>query len=113
MLSEEEEKFMIYWEERRQEYSSTSSKFLRGLPMAMVFGIPILLLIAVVYLFIPDWYIKISKTSTQTFIVVVIAVFIAIIFYAFARMHFKWEMNEQMYNELKHIQKKEEAAKKQ
>lgn len=113
MLSEEEEKFMIYWEERRIQYSSTSSKFLRGLPMAMVFGIPILLLVAVVYLFIPDWYIKISKTSAQSFVVVVIAVFIAIIFYAFVRMHFKWEMNEQMYTELKAVQKKEEAAKKQ
>lgn len=113
MLSEEEEKFLVYWEQRRTEYSTTSSKFLRGLPMAMVFGIPILLLIAVVYLFVPDWYIKISKTSTQTFIVVVIAVFIAIVFYAFVRMHFKWEMNEQMYNELKHVQKKEEAAKNQ
>ncbi len=112
MLSEEEENFLVYWEERRELYSKASSKFLRGLPMALVFGLPILLLIAAVYLFIPDWYIKISKTSTQTFIVVAIAVFIAIVFYAFVRMHFKWEMNEQLYNELKNVQKKEAANKK-
>ncbi len=111
MLSEEEEKFLVYWEERRELYSKASNKFLRGLPMALVFGLPILLLIAVVYIFIPDWYIKVSKTSTQTFIVVVIAVFIAIVFYAFVRMHFKWEMNEQLYNELKNVQKKEAANK--
>ena len=80
--------------------------------MACVFGLPILLLIVCVYLFIPDWYIKISKTSPQAFFVVVIAVIIAIIFYAIVRMHFKWEMNDQMYLELKHKQKKDDAAKK-
>jgi amino acid permease len=110
MLSEEEQKFVMYWERNREEFSSPLSKLLRGLPMAMVFGLPILLLILCVYLFLPEWYIKISKTSAQTFLVVVIAVFIAIVFYAFTRMHFKWEMNEQSYLELKHKQKKMDAA---
>ncbi len=101
MLSAEEEKFMEYWEKNREAYSSTGSKFLRGLPMACLFGLPILLFIACVYLFFPDWYMKISGTSAETFFVIVIGVFIAIIFFAFFRMHFKWEMNEQLYLELK------------
>ncbi len=105
MLSEKEEIFLQYWERNREEHSSFISKLLRGFPMACLFCLPILLLIVVVYFFIPDWYIKISKTSGSTFLVVVVAVFIAIIFYAFTRMHFKWEMNEQSYLELKHKQK--------
>jgi uncharacterized membrane protein len=110
MLSEKEEKFMQYWERNRAEHSSFISKLLRGFPMACLFCLPILLLIVVVYFFIPDWYIKISKTSSSTFMVVVVAVFISIIFYAFTRMHFKWEMNEQSYLELKQKQKKADAA---
>lgn len=74
--------------------------------MACMFGLPILLLIACVYLFLPEWYTKISKTSPETFVIVTIAVFIAIFFYAFTRMHFKWEMNEQLYKEIKYKEKK-------
>jgi hypothetical protein len=111
MLTLEEENFIQYWEQNKDVHGTFMSKILRGLPMAFVFGLPILLLIIVVYLFIPDWYIKISKTSPQAFFVVVIAVIIAIIFYAFTRMHFKWEMNNQIYQELKQKQKKADAAK--
>jgi hypothetical protein len=110
MLTTEEAKFVAYWEQNREALSTTKSKLRRGLPMAGIFGLPILLLIVCVYLFLPDWYMRISKTSPQAFFVVVIAVFIIIFFYAFARMHFNWEMNEQLYLEFKHKQNKTEAA---
>ena len=110
MLSPEEENFIAYWEKNRELHSSTMSKFLRGLPMACLFGLPILLFVAAVYLFFPDWYMKISGTSAETFFVIVVAVILAIIFFAFIRMHFKWEMNEQLYLELKYKQKKSRAA---
>jgi hypothetical protein len=108
MLTDDETRFIQFWEKNKELHSSFSSKLLRGLPMACMFGLPILLLIACVYLFLPEWYTKISKTSPQTFLVVTLAVFIAIGFYAFTRMHFKWEMNEQMYKELKFKEKKME-----
>lgn len=78
--------------------------------MAMLFGLPILLLLAVVYLFFPEWYTKISKTTAGTFDIILIAVFIAILFFSYFRMHFKWEMNEQAYQELKAVEKKSNAA---
>ena len=108
MLTDDETRFIQFWDKNKELHSSFSSKLLRGLPMACMFGLPILLLIACVYLFLPEWYTKISKTSPQTFLVVTIAVFIAIVFYAFTRMHFKWEMNEQLYKELKYKEKKME-----
>jgi membrane protein YdbS with pleckstrin-like domain len=110
MLTAEEEKFVRFWEQNRAEHSKFSSKLLRGIPMASIFGLPILLLIVCVYFFLPDWYIKVSKTSPQTFVVVVIAVLIVVLFYAFARMHFKWEMNDQLYQELKKKERKTDAA---
>jgi len=110
MLSAEEENFIKYWEENREIRSGSLNKLLGGLPMACMFGLPILLFIVCVYLFLPNWYTKISGTSSSTFFVIVLAVFIAIIFYAFTRMHFKWEMNEQLYLELKHKQRKQQAA---
>lgn len=107
MLTAEEEKFIGFWEKNRELHSGFMSKLLRGLPMACMFGLPIILFVGSIYLFFPDWYMKISNTSGQTFAVAVIAVIIAIIFFSFTRMHFKWEMNEQLYAELKHKQKKQ------
>ena len=110
MLSDEQTGFIHYWEAHRERYSSFSSKISRGLPYAIIFFIPILLFVGVVYLFFPDWYAKVSNTSAASFYMACIAVFITIIFFAYFRMHFKWEMNEQLYHELIIKQQKENAA---
>lgn len=89
------------WEKERERRNTVSDKILSGLPMAMMFSLPIILLIFVVYLFFPEWYTKISGTSPGTFVTVVIAVLISTVFFSYFRMHYKWEMNEQLYRELK------------
>jgi uncharacterized membrane protein len=110
MLADKEQQFLAYWEQNRIPFSSFGSKMLRGLPMAIMFGLPILLSVMVVYFFFPEWYMKISATTSGTFGVVVIAVCIAILFFSYFRMHFKWEMNEQAYLELKQKLKRSQAA---
>jgi amino acid permease len=110
MLTAKELEFIKYWEAHRTEQNSFVSKLLRGFPMALMFGLPIILFILAVYIWFPAWYTKISDTTSGSFITIVIAVSIAIIFFAYFRMHFKWEMNEQLYMELKHKQKKQDAA---
>ena len=107
MLSEKQNNFILYWESVRERESNFIRKLYGGLPMALIFGLPIILFVVVVYLFFPDWYMKISGTSGGTFMVVVIAVIISILFFSFFRMHFKWEQNEQLYLELKHRQHSE------
>ncbi len=107
MLSEKQLQFLSYWESARERESQAGRKLTGGLPMAIIFGLPIILLVVVVYLFFPDWYMKISATTSGTFIVIVIAVLIAILFFSYSRMHFKWEMNEQLYRELKSKQQHE------
>jgi hypothetical protein len=104
MLTEKEIAFMNHWESVREAHSSFRSKLLRGLPMAMFFGLPILFSIAAVYFLSPEWYTKISQQANHSTLVVLIAVCIAVFFFSFMRMHFKWEMNEQLYNELKYKQ---------
>ena len=104
MLSDKELGFLQYWETNREEEARFISKVVRGLPMALMFGLPIILFIITVYLFFPIWYSKISGTTQGSFIVIVVAVLIAVFFFSYFRMHFKWEMNEQLYLELKQRQ---------
>jgi len=104
MLSDKELTFLEYWESNRTHQSRFMTKILSGLPMAILFGLPVILLVMVVYIFFPVWYAKIPGMTPGIFIMIIISVFILVIFYAYFRMHFKWEMNEQLYLELKHKQ---------
>ena len=101
MISEKETSFLRYWERNRDIENTFVSKLTRGFPMALLFGLPIILLIVVVKIFFPDWYMKISGTSPGMFITAVIAMIGVVIFYSYFRMQYKWEMNEQLYKELK------------
>lgn len=108
MISEKDIAFLQYWEQVRERENTFTSKISRGLPMAFLFGLPIILSITVVRLFAPDWYTKISATSPGSFITILIAISVIIVFYAYFRMQYKWEMNEQLYNEIKSKKSKTE-----
>ena len=110
MLSKKEIDFLQDWELVREKESGFASKLIRGLPVACMFGFPLLLSIIIVYFFSPGFYTKISQAAAGSSGVILIAVFIFILFFSYFRMHFKWEMNEQLYNELKSKQKNSEAA---
>ena len=101
MISEKEIAFLRYWEQNRDREKTFASKLTRGFPMAILFGLPIILLVLVVRIFIPDWYMKMSDTSPGMFITAVLAMIGVVLFYAYFRMQYKWEMNEQLYKELK------------
>lgn len=105
MITKKEKEFIHYWEQMRIVRSRFGNKMLSGLPVAVMFGLPIILSVVVIRLFFPEWYTKISNTTSGMFMVIVIAVLIAIFFYSYFRMHFKWEMNEQLYKELKSKEK--------
>jgi hypothetical protein len=107
MITEKDRQFMHYWEQCRDKENTFISKLSRGLPMAIIFSLPILLLVIVVRLFFPDWYTKISQTTPGMFISAIIAVTGIVIFYAYFRMQYKWEMNQQLYEELKAKQNNE------
>lgn len=110
MFSKEESEFMQHWEQVREKQSQFTSKLLSGLPMAMLFGLPILLSLVAVYYLSPEWYTKVSQAASGVLTTLVVAVFITILFFSYFRMHFRWEMNEQLYRELKSRDSKPDAA---
>ena len=126
MLTEKDMQFITRWERVREQESTFKHKFLSGLPMAFLFGLPVLILFAVVRIFFPSWFTtathrstdivvpelteKFMKLSSGDVAMAFIAVFIVILFFSYFRMHYKWEMNEQLYKELKSKEKKMPGA---
>lgn len=106
MITEKEEKFLIYWEKNREIENTFAKKLMSGLPMALIFSLPIILFIAVIRIFFPEWYMKISGVSPQMFISVLLAIICLVLFYSFFRMQYKWENNEQLYKEILNKQRK-------
>lgn len=110
MLAEKEKAFLDYWEKERKRKVSFLENVLNGLPMAAMFSAPVLLLVLAVYLFFPEWYTRISNSLSGAFLTVLIAIFLSMFFFAYFRMQFKRETNEQIYLELLAKAKKEQAA---
>ena len=126
MLTEKDIQFIARWERVREQESTFSHKFLSGLPMASVFGLPVLFFLGSVRIFFPSWFTtathksndivvpgmseKFMKLSSGDITMVLIAVVIVILFFSYFRMHYKWEMNEQLYKELKSKEKKISGA---
>lgn len=102
MITDKEQSFIDYWRDNREELDRPSSKILRGLPIGLLFVLPILLLVIGIYIFSPDWYTKVAPMYSGTFYTIFIALFISAVFIAYFRMQFKWEHNEQYYKEILH-----------
>lgn len=96
---------MVHWEQVRLREAGFMRKLLSGLPMALIFALPVLLLVLVVKMYLPDYETRISKVPASAYVVVVMAVMGITLFYAYFRMHHRWEENEELYKMLKHKQK--------
>jgi len=105
MLSEKDKEFITYWERVRDARKTFASKLTSGLPVAALFSISILLFVAAIYLFLPEWYTKVSSKMPGAMSTIVVAVIICMFFFSYFRMQYKWEMNEQLYQELKSKEK--------
>lgn len=90
----------------RDQQSRFGTKLISGLPMAILFCLPILLFIAAIFLFFPVWYTRVSNQMEGAMITILMAIIICILFFSYFRMQYKWEMNEQLYLELKHKENK-------
>ncbi len=97
MLSEDEEAFITYWRLNRDKQKRTFRQFLLGIPLALLFVIPI------VINFFSGWYKRakmMSRTSDFNPGVLLLALVLIVIFIAIFSRRFKWEQNEQKYIEL-------------
>lgn len=99
MLTKNEERYILWWKDQREIENSAKFKLLNGLPLAILFSLPILISIFVVQLFSPDWFAKLQDVKSSM-AMILIAVLLIILFTAFIRMHFRWEKREQTYMEI-------------
>jgi uncharacterized membrane protein len=108
MLNEEEKAFIQYWEQNRDRQKKIFRQFLIGIPIGLLFAIPI------VINFASGWYRRADmEANSGEFnpMVLLIALLIIVAFVAiFSRRH-KWDQYEQRYRELLARQSKEEAEK--
>jgi membrane protein YdbS with pleckstrin-like domain len=109
MLTEEEEAFIIYWKSNREKQKRTFRQFLMGIPIALLFVIPIGVN------FFSGWYKRasmISRTSDFNPGVLLLAMVLIVVFIAIFSRKFKWDQYEQRYIELLAKKKRQEEIKK-
>ncbi len=101
MITVQEQLFIDYWESNREKQKKLLYKLAIGLPVGLVFSLPVLLSVL-----FHDWYKTMIFISSTQITLVLITVFGIAVFFALFKMKFKWEENEQRYKELKFKQSK-------
>ena len=98
-MDERERLFVEYWEARRLKEKSLLYQVLTGLPIGLLFGIPIILV-----LFSGRFWYKradIVANSESSTIILMIAILLIALFVAVIYKRHQWEMKEQQYLEIK------------
>jgi pilus assembly protein TadC len=105
MLTKDEILFLEYWGKRREKEKQFFRQLVTGLPMGLVFALPVLLVVV-----FHEWYKNMIYISDSQIIVIIIGVLCVAIFFSIFHGKFKWESNEQLYKELKFKEKQDDAA---
>lgn len=97
MLTEQEEKFLVYWEKNKEREKGVFRRLSLGLPLGLLIGVGILLN------FVSGWYTRATMVanSQSTPLVLIFAIIIIIVFCSYFYKQYQWEMNDQRYQELK------------
>jgi ABC-type maltose transport system permease subunit len=105
MITDQEQLFINYWEANRDKQKKIFYQLAWGLPIGLVFALPVLLSVL-----FHDWYKNMVFISGSQVTFILITVLGIAVFFALFRMKFKWEENEQRYKELKFKQSKKEPT---
>jgi len=97
MLTEEEKRFMAYWEHNRSRKKRLMWQLATGLPLG------VFLAAAIFVNYFSTWYkrasIEVNVDSSGVLVVLLGLILIIIFVVVFSARH-RWEMNEQRYKEL-------------
>ena len=99
MLTEDEQMFIDYWEKNRVKESKLLNQVLAGIPIGLLFSLPVMLM-----LFSGRFWYKRADIQIQTKlspVVLVIAIFLIAVFFAVFYKRFQWDRKEQQYLEFK------------
>lgn len=93
MFTENEEKFLKYWQEKRQQNKLNPFFFIRGFATGLIVGLLVILCLAA------GWY-KRANMDANTKLnpyVLIISVVLMALFFAWFYNSFKYDQNEQQY----------------
>ena len=96
MLTEDEKKFVAYWEVIRLRRKKTFKQLAIGMPLGAV------IVIAIFINFFSGWYKRadmIIRSGSSLILVLVIAAILIVVFIAVFSARHQWEVNEQRYRE--------------
>ena len=107
MLTQDEEKFLKWWEKNRERERTPLRQLSLGLPLGLLIGI------AIILNFISGWYTRATMVanSQSTPLVLIAAVIIIALFCSIIYKRHQWEMNDQRYQELIIKKRKQDSAK--
>ncbi|WP_315822530.1 hypothetical protein [Paraflavitalea speifideaquila] len=106
MLNDREKQFIQYWEANRLRDQKWQTQLLAGIPMGLIFSLPVLAIIFTGKL----WY-KRADMAMNTMMnpyVLIIAVFVITVFVSIFYKRHQWDQKEQYYRQLKARQELEE-----
>lgn len=108
LYTDDEKKFIEYWEENRDYQSTIKYQLLFGLPFGLLFSIPIL----VNFLLGRFWYKRADAVGLSQFnpIVLILAIIIISVFIAIVNRKFRWDKLENQYLELLARKKTDEMS---
>lgn len=97
MLTEEENRFIVYWEQNRNRKKRGLWQLAAGLPLGVSIAAAIFLNIYA------DWFKGAStalRMNTDRLLVILAGVFLVVVFVVVFSAKHKWDMHEQRYREL-------------
>jgi hypothetical protein len=107
-LTENEKRFVKYWEENRLREKNWQYQLLTGLPLGLLFSLPIIVLLMTARF----WYKRADMQANTMFspTIGIIAVLLIAVFVALFYKNHRWEMKEQLYRALKAREDQEKTA---
>lgn len=98
MLSEEDKRFIAYWEVNRVRKKKVIRQLSVGLPLSVA------LVIAITVNFFSGWYkrasIAMDKGQSSLILILILAALLIVAFVVIFSVRHKWDLNEQHYKEL-------------
>jgi hypothetical protein len=94
MLTQEEKDFIDYWERNRDRQKKTIRQFLVGIPIGLLFAVPI------VINFGSGWYHRAMMVITAEGGALLLALVLIVVFVAIFSQQYKWDQLNQRYMEL-------------
>lgn len=106
MLTDEEEKFLSYWEKNREKDKSLSQHLWIGLPLGLLISLGIILN------YISGWYTRATMVANgrSTPLVLIFGFILITVFCSIFFKRHRWEMNEQRYLELIYKKKSQNST---